>query len=86
MLFVIEDEEKNKFGYYLNTQIQRNTYGQWMSTDNKTFLFSLKNNGRIKQGNGMMKFEIKNSSNGYWGQSNSDNCLFYFNSGTGIRI
>ena len=63
LLFVVEDEQNNKFGCYLSTIIVPNTYDTWISTDNNTFLFSLKSNGRL---NGMMKFEIKDTSKGYF--------------------
>ena len=62
LAFIVEDEQNNKFGYYLSTQIQSNKYNSWISTDNNTFLFSLKSNGRL---NGMMKFEIKDTNKGY---------------------
>ena len=81
LVFLIEDTDNNKFGYYLSTQIQSNKYDTLISTDKNSFLFSLKSNGRL---NGMMKFEIKNTDGGYNVKPKSDNILIqlgYGNSG-----
>ena len=55
IVFLIEDEDGEKFGYYLNTEVIEK-YGDWIETDNKSFEFNLESNGRLKQ---PMKFEIK---------------------------
>ena len=65
LIFLIEDTNGNKFGYYLNTRVEPNRYNQWVGTNSGTFFFSLKSNGRITQGNGMMKFEIKETKESY---------------------
>ena len=39
LLFIIEDERNEKFGYYLNSRIY-NKYDQWMSSDIKSFEFN----------------------------------------------
>ena len=38
--FIVEDEEKNKFGYYLDTVLE-NKFDQWIPTNEKSFTFSL---------------------------------------------
>ena len=65
LLFVIEDEEGNRFGGYVdavidNYQLIENEYLVGESvTDPKAFVFTLKSNGRM---NGMMKFNVKYDS------------------------
>ena len=54
LIFVIEDTNGNKFGYYLSSNISSINNEIF---DEHAFLFTLKNNGRITEGNGMMKFE-----------------------------
>ena len=54
LVFVIEDEDGEIFGYYCNTQIFEED--DWQQTDNKTFHFNLQSkNNRLEQ---PMKFEI----------------------------
>ena len=56
LLYVIEDEENNKFGFFSPLPVT----GIAKYTKNTgSFFFSLKSNGRITQGNGMMKFEAR---------------------------
>ena len=63
LVFLIEDEDGELFGYYLNTEIidKQNERGWYEDqiTDNKSFSFNLYSNGRLNQ---PMKFEIKNVS------------------------
>ena len=63
LVFVIEDEQNNKFGGYLNATIYRTNCGNgWENSnilDSNAFVFSLKSNGRM---NRMMKFEIRNTT------------------------
>ena len=48
ILFLIEDEENGeKFGYYLDTIITEE-YNNWIRTYNKTFEFTLDSNGRLE--------------------------------------
>ena len=61
LIFLIEDENDEKFGYYLNTEIVEK-YVSYMNTDDKSFLFNLQSNGRLTQ---PMKFEIKNTRLGF---------------------
>ena len=73
LTFIIEDEEGEKFGYYLNTEVVER-YFEVIATDNKTFHFNLQSkNERLKQ---PMKFEIKDLE---WGGINlfekSHHCL-----------
>ena len=79
LVFLIEDEENNKFGYYLSTQIEPNRYNHFVRTDNNTFIFSLKSNGRLNQ---MMKFEIKDIDGGYEMKQNHHNVLIHLGFGS----
>ena len=72
---VIEDEEKNKFGYYTPKKIEQ--VGKYYN-DQNAFLFSLKSNGRL---NGMMKFESLKMNDGFIVRSKSDSTLFGIYSG-----
>ena len=60
LLFLIEDEDGEKFGYYLNSQLGEKC-GKLMPVDNKTFHFNIKSNGRLDK---PMKFEIKERKDG----------------------
>ena len=82
LLFVIEDEENNKFGGYLNETIDKIGYNKYI-TDSKAFLFSLQSNGRIK---GMMKFEIKDSSHAFVLSNDGYSPLFWFGYGEDLKI
>ena len=63
LVFLIEDENNEKFGYYLNTDVVEE-YGKTIETDNNSFSFNLKSNGRLKK---PMKYEITNCKRGgYW--------------------
>ncbi|EMS14795.1 hypothetical protein KM1_334920 [Entamoeba histolytica HM-3:IMSS] len=53
IMVLIEDEEGNKFGGYVNSKIDK--VGGYIN-DSKSFLFSLVSNGRME---GMKKFDIK---------------------------
>ena len=71
LVFLIEDEDGEKFGYYLNTEIIEE-YGEWIETDDKSFHFNLQSNGRLPK---PMKFEIKDSKHGrycLYGKSNDN--------------
>ena len=61
LTFLIEDEDNEIFGYFLNTEVIEE-YDGMQETDNKTFKFNLQSNGRLQQP--MMKFEIKNMKDG----------------------
>ena len=63
LMFLVEDTEQNKFGFYLSTKIQPNIFDNWVATDSNSFLFSLKSNGRIDR---MMQFELINKGYGYY--------------------
>ena len=59
MIFVIEDTENNKFGCFVSERFKRyDKCYEYDTYDDYAFIFTLKNNGRIKEGNGMMKFNI----------------------------
>ncbi|BFU24513.1 trichohyalin, putative [Entamoeba histolytica] len=60
IIIIIEDEEGNKFGGYVNSKIDK-IYGNYIY-DSKSFVFSLNSNGRMK---GMMKFDIKKSQHAF---------------------
>ena len=76
LLFLIEDEENEKFGYYLNTSIDLHYIGKNRKTDNHSFHFNLQStNKHLKQ---PMKFEIKDIENGgYCLCDNNDDYLIY---------
>ena len=61
LTFLIEDEDGEIFGYYLNTKVVKDDE-DWQVTDSKSFLFNLQSkNNRLKH---PMKFEIKDLKNG----------------------
>ena len=78
LLFLIEEIDGEKFGYYLNTEATKmidftemissddqdkiQEQVNLLETDNKTFEFNLFSNGRLS---GPMKFEIKDPKRGY---------------------
>ena len=62
MLFLIEDDRGEKFGYYLNTQIKLQKYYEWEPTDIISFHFNISSsNKRLKK---PTRFEIKDTK---WG-------------------
>ena len=72
LVFLIEDDRGEKFGYYLNTEVVEK-YHQYIETDNKSFEFNLQSNGRLKH---PMKFEIKDlEKGGYHLYEKSDDYL-----------
>ncbi|BFU24504.1 trichohyalin, putative [Entamoeba histolytica] len=75
IIIIIEDEEGNKFGGYVNSKIDR-VAGD--IKDSKSFLFSLESNGRMK---GMMKFDIKEPQFAFYLYTQSDYSLFEFGRG-----
>ena len=77
LLFIIEDDDGNKFGEYLHAKVTG--WRSWVD-DDKTFLFSLKSNGRL---DGMIKFEIKDNQHTFYLWDDYD--LFYIGN-TDIRI
>ncbi|BFU26007.1 trichohyalin, putative [Entamoeba histolytica] len=74
-MIVIEDEEGNKFGGYVNSKIDE---VESCITDQKSFLFSLESNGRIEE---MKKFDIKEQEYAFYLNSQTDDCLFSFGYG-----
>ena len=74
LLFLIEDGDREKFGYYLNSEIV-NKYNERIETDDKSFEFNLESNGRIKQ---PMKFEIKNLKEGGYELYEKNRCIFNY--------
>ena len=61
LLFLIEDTDGEVFGGYLHEQIKEK-FDEWI-TDNKSFLFNLKSNGRLSN---PTKFEIKQSHRAFY--------------------
>ena len=53
---MIQDTDGNKFGGYIDCKIDDGAFISHLHDPN-SFLFSLKSNGRISQGNGMMIYE-----------------------------
>ncbi|BFU20592.1 predicted protein [Entamoeba histolytica] len=80
LIILIEDEEGNKFGGYVDSKIDK--VGCYIN-DSKSFLFSLESNGRIE---GMKKFDIKKSGYAFWLWNQSDNCLFALGCGHDICV
>ncbi|BFU19643.1 predicted protein [Entamoeba histolytica] len=72
IIIIIEDEEGNKFGGYVNSKIDK--YGKWIY-DSHSFVFSLESKGRIE---GMKKFDIKYPEIAFWLFNQSHDCLFSF--------
>ena len=60
LVFLIEDENGEKFGYYLNTKMIRN-YMKNKPADWKSFQFNIESNGRLAT---MEKYEIKDIYSG----------------------
>ena len=60
LVFLIEDEDNEVFGYYLHTEIIEK-YNEWNKGHNKSFYFNLQSNGRLSK---PMKFEISNPFEG----------------------
>ncbi|BFU19755.1 trichohyalin, putative [Entamoeba histolytica] len=72
IIIIIEDEEGNKFGGYVNEKIDKiDDY----TNDSKSFVFSLKSNGRIE---GMKKFDIKEPQYAFCLYNQSYDNLFEF--------
>ncbi|BFU23962.1 trichohyalin, putative [Entamoeba histolytica] len=72
IIIIIEDEDGNKFGGYVNSKIDR--VGGWIN-DSKSFVFSLESNGRIE---GMKKFDIKQPQYAFYLNNQTQDCLFAF--------
>ncbi|BFU25178.1 trichohyalin, putative [Entamoeba histolytica] len=80
IIIIIEDEEGNKFGGYVNSKIDKiNDY----INDSKSFVFSLESKGRIE---GMKKFDIKQPQNAFYLYNQTTDCLFAFGFGGGCDI
>lgn len=74
LVFIVEDKECNKFGYYLSSEVQR-IYNKWSPAEElKSFTFSLKSNGRLP---GMMKFPTICKTYGYLMYENENGVLSY---------
>ena len=82
LLFVIRDENNNKFGGFISIKIDG--MNKWIR-DNNSFVFSLKSNNRIK---GMKKFNKNMDDNcSFWLSSTTYNgILFAFGSGHDICV
>ena len=46
LTFLIEDENGEKFGFYLNDEMTTNEYKKWIKVDNKSFHFNLNKNNK----------------------------------------
>lgn len=75
LLFLTEDTDNNKFGYYLNTRVEPGKYDDWVPTDDKAFTFSLKSSGRCP---GMMKFELLKGYYGHYKGKNTYQQYLFF--------
>ena len=74
LLFIIEDETNNLFGYYLSTEIPPE-YDTCIETTTESFFFTLETNGRIEH---PMKFELIETWGGYRLGSKNDKWLIAF--------
>ena len=73
LIFLIEDDRGEKFGYYLNTQIEDEYNSEYFNqTDTKSFHFNLESKGRYQF---PLKFEIKSTTGGYALFDKSSNIL-----------
>ncbi|EMD49145.1 Hypothetical protein EHI5A_130390, partial [Entamoeba histolytica KU27] len=72
IMILIEDEDGNKFGGYVNEKIDK---VESCITDQKSFVFSLESNGRMKEA---MKFDIKYPQYAFILLNQSYSCLFKF--------
>ena len=61
IVFLIENEDGEKFGYYLHTEIKLEAHRKQMVTDSKSFQFNLFSKGRIENA---IKFEILDTYKG----------------------
>ena len=74
LVFFIETEHGEKFGYYLNTLV-KDKYNKTIPTDNGSFEFNIVSNGRLNE---PMKFEIVNTMLGGFSLFNKEeNGLIY---------
>ncbi|BFU24708.1 trichohyalin, putative [Entamoeba histolytica] len=80
IIIIIEDEDGNKFGGYVNSKIDK--VDDWIY-DSKSFVFSLESNGRMK---GMKKFDIKEPQYAFYLYNQSDDYLFAFGYGSDIDV
>ena len=69
LLFLIEDEDGEIFGYYLNTKIEPK-YNEIISTNSQSFLFNLQSNGRLEK---PLKFEWTDIHFGWYKLFDSSN-------------
>ncbi|BFU22999.1 TLD, putative [Entamoeba histolytica] len=80
IIIIIEDEDGNKFGGYVNEKIDR---VESYINDSQSFVLSLESNGRMK---GMMKFDIKEPQNAFYLWNQSHDYLFQFGYGYDICV
>ncbi|GAB1226993.1 hypothetical protein ENUP19_0316G0013 [Entamoeba nuttalli] len=78
IIIIIEDEEGNKFGGYINSKIDK--VNEWIN-DSNAFVFSLESNGRLE---GMMKFDIMKQQYAFYLFNQSSVGLFEFGNGGDI--
>ncbi|BFU20089.1 TLD, putative [Entamoeba histolytica] len=85
IILIIEDEEGNKFGGYVNSKIDKvgNGFIGDYIYDSKSFVFSLESNGRNE---GMKKFDIKQPEYAFYLINQSHSCLFAFGNGNDIHV
>ena len=75
LIFLIEEIEGEKFGYYLNTEIVENHDKKMKSTDSNSFHFNLES--KDNRLNGPKRFEIKDQRVGYYLYTNSNKRLLF---------
>ncbi|BFU25531.1 trichohyalin, putative [Entamoeba histolytica] len=72
IIIIIEDEDGNKFGGYVNSKIDKCSH---YIDDSQSFVFSLESKGRME---GMKKFDIKIPERAFLLCKQSNDCLFAF--------
>ena len=83
LLFIIEDENGNKFGGYLFATISTKWWSNYIE-DKNAFLFSLRSNGRLTD---IIKFKIhQNSTKAFTINSSGNKILFAFGEGYDICV
>ena len=80
LLFMIIDDQNNRFGGYISSQITRaDTY----ITDSQAFIFSLNSNGRLSA---PTKFDINSQGSAFISMTTHDRYIFAFGGGYDLKL
>ena len=80
LLFMIDDEQNNRFGGYINSKI---TESDKFIHDDNAFIFSLRSNGRLSK---PTQFKIKNPEDAFISITDHDRYIFAFGGGYDIKL